>query len=96
MNVMTFREYVQQARRDYITAVLKAAGQNVRKASDIAHMNRTQMHKYIARLGIKVDRGNSRYGNRGNAEWQALVLADRLQTALQRRATSMLEKCQHD
>lgn len=103
--MITLREYLHQARIDYVTAALAASSQCVAHAAALAHMHRTQMHRLIARLEITVDRGDKRYGNKGNEAWRALAegrplfdqrLSQRLSQMRQERLASMSAKCQHD
>lgn len=68
---MNYHATVRKAKRDCIKAALRETGGNVTRAAELMGINRQYAQKLIRDLRITIKR-TTRYGHRGNAEWQAL------------------------
>lgn len=70
-----YREALLEWQRNYVQQALDACDGSIIKAAKLIGLNRTHLHKFAAKLGV---RWTKREQNYGNAAWQALRRTDGL------------------
>lgn len=51
--MLTYKEYVKKARRDYVATLIAAAAGNVSQAAKLAGINRTHLHALMVEARVR-------------------------------------------